>query len=194
MASNRIVRKITLVTIQKASQQFVLEAATETQTFKRSEAQVNAAKSRLIGIVQNSDKLLPTNTAKAVVRWVIDKGTRHRHSTDLRWSDFEHGADNHIDVVCFDEDDKYIKTEQIVPKKWRPMGYCCRRAWAMEMLRLRWFSLLSSGVLLRECLSARIRRNGEAFWDALGRHGGTKAGNQRRRRSMTPCCGWPVQN
>ncbi len=68
MASNRIVRKITLVTIQKAFQQFVLEAATETQTFKRSEAQVNAAKSRLIGIVQNSDKLLPTNTAKAVVR------------------------------------------------------------------------------------------------------------------------------
>lgn len=68
MASNRIVDKVVLATIQKASQRFVLEAATETQTFKRTEAQVNAAKSRLIGIVQNSDKVLPTNTVKAVVR------------------------------------------------------------------------------------------------------------------------------
>ncbi|KAL9126214.1 MAG: hypothetical protein Q9217_004706 [Psora testacea] len=99
MASNRIVDKVVLATIQKASQRFVLEAATETQTFKRSEAQVNAAKPRIIGIVQNSDKLLPTNTAKAVVR------------------EFEHGADNHIDVVCLDKDGKYIKTEHIVPKK-----------------------------------------------------------------------------
>ena len=68
MASNRIVDKVVLATIQKASQRFVLEAATETQTFKRSEAQINAAKPRIIGIVQNSGKVLPTNTAKAVVR------------------------------------------------------------------------------------------------------------------------------
>ena len=68
MASNRLVDRVVLATIQKASQGFVLKAATETQTFKRSEAQVDAAKPRIIGIVQNSDKLLPTNTAKVVVR------------------------------------------------------------------------------------------------------------------------------
>ena len=84
MASNRIVDKVVLATIQKASQRFVLEAATETQTFKRSEAQVNAAKPRIIGIVQNSDKALPKNTAKAVVRWVFNKCAQHRHYTDLR--------------------------------------------------------------------------------------------------------------
>ena len=33
MASNRIVDKMVLATIQKASQRFVLEAATETQNF-----------------------------------------------------------------------------------------------------------------------------------------------------------------
>ena len=68
MTSNRIVDKVVLATIQKASQRFVLEAATETQTFKRTEESVNAAKSRIIGIVQNSDDALPANTAKAVVR------------------------------------------------------------------------------------------------------------------------------
>ena len=68
MASNRIIEKVVLATIQKASQHFVLEAAIETQTFKRTEEHINAAKSRLIEIVQNSDKVLPANTAKAVVR------------------------------------------------------------------------------------------------------------------------------
>ena len=34
MASDRIVDKVVLATIQKASQRFVLEAATETQTFR----------------------------------------------------------------------------------------------------------------------------------------------------------------
>ena len=68
MASNRILDKVVLATIQKASQRFVLEAATETQTFQRTEEHVNAAKARIIGIVQGSDKMLPANTAKAVVR------------------------------------------------------------------------------------------------------------------------------
>ena len=68
MASNRILDKVVPATIQKASQRFVLEAATETQTFKRTEEHVNAAKARIIGIVQDSDNMLPANTAKAVVR------------------------------------------------------------------------------------------------------------------------------
>ena len=68
MASNRVIDKVVLATIQKASQRFVLEAATEAQTFKRTEEHVNAAKARLIDMVQGSDKILPANTAKAVVR------------------------------------------------------------------------------------------------------------------------------
>lgn len=55
MASNRIVDKVVLATIQKASQRFVLEVATETQTFKRSESTVNAAKPRIVDIVETSD-------------------------------------------------------------------------------------------------------------------------------------------
>ncbi|KAL8985285.1 MAG: hypothetical protein Q9177_004475, partial [Variospora cf. flavescens] len=68
MATNRIVKKMGLATIQKFSQQVVLEAATETQTFTRTEEFVNTAKARLVDIVQNSDTVLPPNTAKAVVR------------------------------------------------------------------------------------------------------------------------------
>lgn len=60
MASNRIIDKVVLATIQKASQRFVLEASTETQTFKRTEEHVN------VDIVQGGDKNLPANTAKAV--------------------------------------------------------------------------------------------------------------------------------
>lgn len=68
MASNRIVKKIGLATIQKFSQEVVLEAAIETQTFNRTEELVNTAKARLVDIVQNSDTVLPPNTANAVVR------------------------------------------------------------------------------------------------------------------------------
>ncbi|KAI4286924.1 MAG: hypothetical protein L6R35_003821 [Caloplaca aegaea] len=99
MASNRIVKKIGLATIQKFSQEVVLEAAIETQTFNRTEELVNTAKARLVDIVQNSDTVLPPNTANAVVR------------------EFEHGADNHIDVVCLDQYGKYITTAHVVPKK-----------------------------------------------------------------------------
>ncbi len=68
MASNRIVEKVVLTSIQKASQHFILEAATETQTFRRSKESVDVAKPRIIDIVQNSDKMLPANTARAIVR------------------------------------------------------------------------------------------------------------------------------
>ena len=68
MTSNRIVNKVILVTIQKTSQRFVLEAATETQTFQRIEEHVNVVKVRIIEIVQSNDKMLPANTTKAIVR------------------------------------------------------------------------------------------------------------------------------
>ncbi|KAL2036756.1 hypothetical protein N7G274_010480 [Stereocaulon virgatum] len=99
MTLNRIVEKMVLATLQNVSQRFTLEAATKTQAFKRTEERVNAAKSRIIDIVQNSDDTLPLNTARAVVR------------------EFEHGADNHISVVCIDNYGKYIMTKHIVPKK-----------------------------------------------------------------------------
>lgn len=68
MASNQILKKVVLGNIQKASHRFVLEAAIETQTFRRSEEFVSESKTRLISIIEKSDVILPSNTARAVVR------------------------------------------------------------------------------------------------------------------------------
>ena len=71
MASNRIITKKFLAMVEKkiemTSHKFILEAATETETFKRTEETVEAAKSRLITMVQESDQVFPTDTKKVVV-------------------------------------------------------------------------------------------------------------------------------
>ena len=83
MASNRVVDRVVPTTIQKASQRFVLVLANEKQTFERPEAQLNAARPTKIGIVHESDRLLPTNAAKDAVRRLFKTGTRHKHIAGL---------------------------------------------------------------------------------------------------------------
>ena len=170
MASNRIIDKVVLATIQKASQRFVLEAATETETFQRTEKHVNVVKVRIIGIVQGSDKILPANTAKAVVRWVLSQDAEYRHSSELRRSEFEHGADNHIDVVCLDKDGKYIKTEHIVPKKWDSTGWLLQTGMSRRYVEavLIFFGFVS-WVRWRASLDSRAR------WEAFRYLGKTQS-------------------
>ncbi|KAG8532467.1 uncharacterized protein KY384_002344 [Bacidia gigantensis] len=81
--------------MSKGAQKSTLKAPTETQSFERTNETVNIPAPRLIEIMQKHDKLLPANTAKAIIR------------------DFEHGDDKHINVVCFDKDGKFIETVHI---------------------------------------------------------------------------------
>ncbi|MCJ1250701.1 hypothetical protein MMC30_007929 [Trapelia coarctata] len=98
MSVNQSIKSIGLGTIQKGASQIAVEVALQTQKWTRVESVIDKTKYKTL--VENTDKALPAGTTRAAVR------------------EFEHESStpNHVDVVCYNKENKYINTEHIPAK------------------------------------------------------------------------------